>query len=866
MNKKNHVLVKAVLATAMAVSMAPFMKPNVALAYNSVEEGVNNTTSKSTASQLASEASYVAKIGGVETEYTSLKEAVEHAKDGDTVIVGQSLKVNEEIKVVNKNITIKGLTDVTLSRSENYLNGYLLNIDENSTVNLENIHFDGGAPGFTAGKEVVKNKKGYIPITLGATDLKATKSMVYTEGHLKAKNSSFKNAVNVARSGHGGAILVEKGTAEFTNCQIQHNVVYNSWWACGGAIYANQSDSLIFRNTNIDQNYVSYSDSSYCFGGAIFAQKGVMEFYGGTINDNSASENGGAVYANSPVTKVTMKDVVVSRNSSGNDGGAVHLMKADGDFTNCKFIDNKGMGYSNSSLGIICFAYGNGTGNIINCTFKGNREEAGSAVANFGNTFELNIDGCHFEENNEGPVVWLHNAKLSLKNSIFKGNKDFSLYLLGEISENEYKDEYAKYLTAQVDNCQFLGNESGDILLGTWNEGYKPYTVNVKDSLIDGQNVESKNRAISVARGSIVTLDNTDIKNKKVRGYHGIGLYAQDAGTTVNLVNGSRIHGNSGNGSAGIAVFTGAHVNLDETSKVFDNRSSSFTDDIYLQNQESQITFYKNSVVGEKLSGSCGHMIDGWYIDNEGNRYDESAGNINRLEEENEKVVITGKEKYGLKAAHDLYTVTYNSNYGDMKENKTDKFAPGKTVELEKNLYEREGYVFVGWNTKADGTGDTYSYNPKTGEFENTFKVPAHDVTLYAQWGLNMVTINAAPTIKAEDKVVAVGDKFDPMAGVIAKDAEDGDLTDKIEITKNTVDLTKAGTYEITYEVKDKEGNKATKTITVTVKEKDVVKPDTNKGGSTNTPKTGDTTQVGFFALLVSCAATLLSLLKRKKA
>ena len=272
MNRKNHVLVKAALATAMAVSMAPFMKPNVALAYNAVEESINNTASESTTPQLVNEASYVAKIG--ETEYTSLKEAVEQAKDGDTVVVGQSLKVTEEIKVVNKTITIKGVTDVTLSRSEDYLNGYLLNIDENSTVNLENIHFDGGASGFTAGEEVVKNKKGYIPITLGDKDLKATKSMVYTEGHLKAKNSSFKNAVNVTRSGHGGAILVEKGTAEFTNCQIQHNVVYNSWWACGGAIYANQSDSSIFRNTNIDQNYASYSESSYCFGWCHLRPKG----------------------------------------------------------------------------------------------------------------------------------------------------------------------------------------------------------------------------------------------------------------------------------------------------------------------------------------------------------------------------------------------------------------------------------------------------------------------------------------------------------------------------------------------------------------------------------------------------------------
>ena len=864
MNNKNHVLVKAVLATAMAVSMAPFMKPNVALAYNAVEESINNTASKTTDTLLVSEASYVAKIG--ETEYTSLKEAVEQAKDGDTVVVGQSLKVTEEIKVVNKTITIKGVTDVTLSRSEDYLNGYLLNIDENSTVNLENIHFDGGASGFTAGEEVVKNKKGYIPIALGDKDLKATKSMVYTEGHLKAKNSSFKNAVNVTRSGHGGAILVEKGTAEFTNCQIQHNVVYNSWWACGGAIYANQSDSLIFRNTNIDQNYASYSESSYCFGGAIFAQKGVMEFYGGTINDNSASENGGAVYANYPVTKVTMENVEVSRNASGNDGGAVHLMKADGDFTNCKFIDNKGMAQSGTSLGVICYAYGNGTGNIVGCTFKGNREEGGSAVANFGNQFTLNIDQCKFEENHEGSVLYLSSVDFTLTNSTFKSNEDTSVQLLSSITPEEYKEENAKYLKGTIENCQFLENKYVDISVSTYQDKKMPYTAYVKDCLIDGQNVESGSRAISVSRGSIVTLDNTEIKNKHADDWNGVAIGSYGDGSTVNLTNHTRIYNNKGTSAAGVAAWSGGLVNIDETSKVYDNDASRCGDDLYVHDKDSTITFYKNSVVGEKLSGSCGHMIDGWYIDNEGNRYDESSENINKFDAESEKVILTDKEKYGLKAAHGLYTVTYNSNYGDMKENKTDKFAPGETVELEKNLYEREGYVFVGWNTKADGTGDTYSYNPKTGEFEGTFEVPAHDVTLYAQWALNMVTINAAPTIKAEDKVVTVGDKFDPMAGVTAKDAEDGDLTDKIEITKNTVDLTKAGTYEITYEVKDKEGNKATKTITVTVKEKDVVKPDTNKGGSTNTPKTGDTTQVGFFALLVSCAAALLNLLKRKKA
>ena len=41
------------------------------------------------------------------------------------------------------------------------------------------------------------------------------------------------------------------------------------------------------------------------------------------------------------------------------------------------------------------------------------------------------------------------------------------------------------------------------------------------------------------------------------------------------------------------------------------------------------------------------------------------------------------------------------------------------------------------------------------------------------------------------------------MAGVTALDKEDGDLTDKIEVINNTVDTSKAGTYTVTYKVKD---------------------------------------------------------------
>lgn len=55
------------------------------------------------------------------------------------------------------------------------------------------------------------------------------------------------------------------------------------------------------------------------------------------------------------------------------------------------------------------------------------------------------------------------------------------------------------------------------------------------------------------------------------------------------------------------------------------------------------------------------------------------------------------------------------------------------------------------------------------------------------------------------------------MSGATATDDRDGDLTGKIERTGN-VDTKKAGTYKITYTVKDSAGNVATETRTITVK------------------------------------------------
>ena len=159
----------------------------------------------------------------------------------------------------------------------------------------------------------------------------------------------------------------------------------------------------------------------------------------------------------------------------------------------------------------------------------------------------------------------------------------------------------------------------------------------------------------------------------------------------------------------------------------------------------------------------------------------------------------------------------------------------------------------------------------------------------------NISSINHAPEIEVCDKTLTVGDVFDPLNDVIATDKEDGMLTDKIQVWSNSVNINKAGIYEVTYKVTDSKGASTTKTIMVTVKEKnvdtptipdDITKPDTikpdnttepgsitkpdnaMKPNETDTPKTGDMTNIGIVALMFTMSTlgiAILAVLKKKR-
>ena len=105
---------------------------------------------------------------------------------------------------------------------------------------------------------------------------------------------------------------------------------------------------------------------------------------------------------------------------------------------------------------------------------------------------------------------------------------------------------------------------------------------------------------------------------------------------------------------------------------------------------------------------------------------------------------------------------------------------------------------------------------------ENKGEVFIKEITVVVN--SKMESINSAPVIIAMDKVIKLGETFDPLKGVTATDKEDKDLTSKIKYESN-VDVNAEGEYTVTYTVEDSQGAKATKTIKVTVK-KDILLAD----------------------------------------
>lgn len=85
-------------------------------------------------------------------------------------------------------------------------------------------------------------------------------------------------------------------------------------------------------------------------------------------------------------------------------------------------------------------------------------------------------------------------------------------------------------------------------------------------------------------------------------------------------------------------------------------------------------------------------------------------------------------------SAWNTYTVAYNANGGE-GSTASSSHTYGTAKKLTANGFVRIGYSFAGWNTKADGSGTSYSDGQSV---KNLTSTNGATVTLYAQWSLRV--------------------------------------------------------------------------------------------------------------------------------
>ena len=108
-------------------------------------------------------------------------------------------------------------------------------------------------------------------------------------------------------------------------------------------------------------------------------------------------------------------------------------------------------------------------------------------------------------------------------------------------------------------------------------------------------------------------------------------------------------------------------------------------------------------------------------------------------------------------------TITFDGN-GAAGEMPTQTESIGKEIRLSTNGYERDKYTFIGWNTKADGSGTAYS--------DGQIISLTGDITLYAQWEIIPIILDSSMDEWTDGNVyilnsdVTIGDRIDVLGSV----------------------------------------------------------------------------------------------------
>ena len=397
-------------------------------------------------------------------------------------------------------------------------------------------------------------------------------------------NTAANPGVSAPETVYGGAIYVSrKGALDVTDSRFAGNSALME----GGALYAGGESNVTISGTSLEHNTTSIEGAGN--GGAISVHSARLTLRGSSLNENSTTKNGGALYvsyttSNTHDAEVTLEDTAFDGNSCGNYGAAVYVTSHEAEDSGVELTAERAVFTGNRSPfnGGAAYFTGGSDAYLHDCAFSGNTADAnpistgsrygGGAVYITG--AEVEINKALFENNtsgyNGGAIGLYSEGQLILNEATATGNRAENnggfVYVNGselriygsDISGNAAKggggiNAYTS-ANAAVYGTAFTGNTAS----GNGGALYA-YTggtpVLLRDCVLTGNTAEKYGGGAYVSSVSDVTL--CDIAARSNSALQGGFLYETTASTQVTL-NGATIAGNSA-AEAGPIVYGNAN-------------------------------------------------------------------------------------------------------------------------------------------------------------------------------------------------------------------------------------------------------------------------------------------------------------------
>lgn len=369
--------------------------------------------------------------------------------------------------------------------------------------------------------------------------------------------------------------------------------------------------------------------------------------------------------------------------------------------------------------------------------------------------------------------------------------------------------------------------------------------------------------------GGKAVLSGGEIRNNRSSNFGG-GIFTQK-GADIIIKSGFAITGNISSVGGGMcnngrnAIVEGGAVIANNTAADAGDDIAHYGDSLALSSAQSMNMFLSTD--------NSNNPITGWYSDYP--RWQADGA---------QEIDVTdplGKVTTFLKAAYEnTYIVTYRFVSDSEGEGLPDEVVDLLPIDIQEYHLGDNVAAIQPEQLKVRVTDGVWEFK---GYDEENKTIESATTEFVGSWTFkpDIILLNEAPVIHANDKIINIGDDFNPLEGVTATDKEDGTITLTIDnVIKNDVDTTKAGVYSVTYKVTDSKGAFAIKTIKVTVKDKDTSvvpdKPDDiNKpiivpytSVNDKIPQTGDHSNISLFISMLAGSMGVLAVLfgrKRKR-